>query len=436
MIQRYQGELLTQVGPSCWIFVVEAVVDAYARAGNAGYDTSLMAAIINLYPKHDVGDTREKELATIHAYLTEMIAALDNFKTKGKHTQISREEIRKIATRVVKRKAGVEKLPNIDKFLAIFFPEPGNPPAKMKWSYEVERVKRSLQKGAGLADELKNLVHGEDDAEGALMGSKGKTYIGAADDDADIALALQANLKKPAATVGVRQRLKPRNYAQHYDAASNSYDLTGVPASDITEGGYHALMLVSVNALAKTLTYKDPNYGNAKITVTFAHLKKMAEFMATVNQHGLELQSFTGLESNQAKIPAILLKWGKVPALQPVAVMDPLQVAKPPVVKQPVAQPPAVQLPVVGQQVVTPPVVASPVPTVPVSTPSTSGGWSWSTAAAVGVLTLGSAVAMGGLAYSLLPKMATGRAVTPPCPPKAVRSPQLAAPPPYRPKRS
>jgi hypothetical protein len=318
VIQRYQGQLLTQSGPSCWVFVVEAVADIYSRqySVDTAFDTGLLAAVINLYPKHDVGDQRTLELQDIQRRIKMMIKSFT--RMKGAFSHVSRDNIAKVVNRSVDR----TNSPRVDDFLRIAFPQPGY--------YNIDEVNEFLERAAGLAGQLAVLVRNDphNDAEGALLGSRGKTYIDEKSEDEDIALALKANLEKPAATMGVRYRLKPRNYPTHYDSGTDTYDLTGIPPSDLTEGGYHAILLVSVDGSSKTLVYKDPNYGNSKIKITFAQLRKMAESMSARNTgRGVEVQTFTGLQSGKAQIPAVLRSWGTIPTFSVFSAPPPPDIA-------------------------------------------------------------------------------------------------------------
>ena len=312
VVQAYRGQLMRQSGPSCWAFVVEAVADIYGRSGAVphyqAFNTDLLAAVINLYPRHDVGDRRYLELRDIEAKLRAIQTQLTRMRT-ALFSHVSRVDLAKIVTRNVNR----DRAPNVDDFMRISFPQNGY--------YSIDAVNAYLTRAAGLAGALAHLVQHDphNDAEGALLGSRGQSLIDQHSNDSDLSLTLQVNLRHPAATVGVRHRLIPRNYPGRYDAPTNTYDLTGVPVSDITEGGYHAILLVEFDARAHTLTYKDPNYGDARIIITFDHLRRMAVSMETHNNAGVEVQMFIGLGT--AQIPALLRQWGDIPvfAVLPVA---------------------------------------------------------------------------------------------------------------------
>ncbi|MBM3726918.1 MAG: hypothetical protein FJW40_16035 [Acidobacteria bacterium] len=401
VIQRYQGELMRQTGPSCWIFVVEGVADAYQRGMNLnGWNTSLLAAIINLYPR-DM-DSRELELQTIEGYFTTAVARLRLIPVQ--HNRIARRAVTRIITRAIQA-VDADNLPNVETFMRILMPQDGE--------YGVAAVITAFQRCEALARDLKVTVRNQPNAEGALLGGRGMTYIGENDDDNDIADALRVNLLRPGATMGVRERLKPRNHQAQFNALTNTYDLTGIGLDQINEGGYHAVMLVSVNGPGRTLVYKDPNYGNASIRITFGQLKRMARFMAVHNQQGVELQSF--IDHADPVLPQILGRH-PMPVLQP---LPPVVVAQP-VMHQQAAPQQVVQQPVVHQPVVHQPVVHPPVlhQQGGHQAPAPQGHVPWyqnpiKIGLAVGVASM----AAGAASLLLKPAGAPRPPVTPPAPP-------------------
>lgn len=165
---------MKQTRPSCWIYVVEAVADAYQqKMGYQHWDTSLLAAIINLYPR-DM-NSRENEFGTIEQDFATIIANFQQislFKDR-----ISREHIEKIVERVIRRR-DAEQRPNIAMFMQIFFPQPGE--------YRLTEVIAGFGKARDLARELKLTIRAHGNTEGELLGGRATTSIGPNDDDSDI----------------------------------------------------------------------------------------------------------------------------------------------------------------------------------------------------------------------------------------------------------
>lgn len=371
MIQAYQGGLMKQSGPSCWIFSVEAAADLYAPIYGNRYDTSLLAAIINLYPRDVVGSskesqTRKEELRAVQKTLENLVAKLTN-RAKAFDT-VSRTDLRSAvagAARDSLRYVISGKEPNLDMFMNIVFPQDGY--------YTISAVLAFLRNAIGLAGDLKDLA-GVGNEEGELLGNRGMTYIGPTDGDRDVGLALEASIGGRVAVMGLKKRLSPGDYQHLYDRLTDTYDLTSVPTTAITKGGYHAVLVTSVNKGGKTLIYKDPNYGNSKIKISFAQLKTMAAAMTD----GIELQGTPNPEHSTAKLPGILQRWGAVPTFTvsqtaPVSKFGP----RAPKVKKPSGgtTTPVVTTPVVTTPVVTTPVVTTPVVTTPPVTTNQNESW-------------------------------------------------------------
>ena len=91
------------------------------------------------------------------------------------------------------------------------------------------------------------------------------------------------------AMMGVRERFSPRKYEKdaRVPKDGNRYDFTQVPADEIKEGGAHAVLLIKCNDPVGTITYKDPNYGDALIIVTFDQVRRMAKLWGKVEFYGM-----------------------------------------------------------------------------------------------------------------------------------------------------
>ncbi len=264
-VQRYGGALLEQSGPSCWLFVTEAIAD------QQGLDTWLLAGIIYLYPQgYLYPNTRANRLTTISAICGRVVRRLQQARARG-DTVISRDNIR---TAVQRSAAGEGVACNYASCVTHLFALGGN----YLITDVVELFRRGRQLAAAVAAGL-----GPDETTPAVMGGAA-TVIDANSDLADIGLTLAA---LPHSYLSVSNRYRPMDYPANYTAATNTYDLTGLALAAIRAGGAHAILLHSVNQAAQQLTYKDPNYGDAKIVITFAQLREMARLNGTVSVRGL-----------------------------------------------------------------------------------------------------------------------------------------------------
>ena len=72
------------------------------------------------------------------------------------------------------------------------------------------------------------------------------------------------------AMMGVSDRFKPDDFEKDPRVATDGkrFVFTKVPAGEIKKAGPHAVLVITCDGSAKTITYKDPNYGDVEIIVT------------------------------------------------------------------------------------------------------------------------------------------------------------------------
>jgi hypothetical protein len=329
-IQRYGGALLVQSGPSCWLFVVEAIADLQH------FDTWLLAGIMRLYPQGEiVGSTRQTRVMTISAICGRVVLKLQQARARGE-TVMSRDRIEEVVRRSM-HAVGVQCYGA--SCVRHLFAAGGN--------YLLTDAVEVFRRGRRLAEAIAAGL-GADGSTPAVMGGAA-TIIDQNSTTADIGHTLVA---LPNSYLSVSARPKPTNHLANYNAITDTYDLTGLGLAAIEAGGAHALLLHAVNAGAHQLTYKDPNYGDSKVIITFAQLSEMARRNGTVSVRTLHAGStLTGALGGPAVAHPVPLP----PAPHgPAIVLGP-----PPFVAAPViGPPPFVAAPVIGAPVVVPVPVA------------------------------------------------------------------------------
>ncbi|WP_407567159.1 hypothetical protein [Polymorphospora sp. A560] len=262
-------ELFMQQGPSCWLFVVEAV--AHAR----GKGTRYLRAVMNSYPSSDAVEEAmnahpapKPNRRTLALRLTEQ--NLDALVRKlllwdagpgGDHDRglIDRTVVARYARDALGSTGSVD----------VLLPEPGR--------YEVPYVVAEYHQAHQRAVKLVQLA-AQDTNEVAALLNTGWSEIGGgqAADDAHVALCEQS----VPAYAGVRRRFKLRSTDR-----DDVLDCTGRPVAEM-EPTVHAVLLQSYDPKTRVVSYKDPNYGNIEIRVS------LTQFLAMAGDESVRLRPF------------------------------------------------------------------------------------------------------------------------------------------------
>jgi Domain of unknown function (DUF4157) len=265
-IQR-QTNLLVQQGPSCWLYVLEAVAKA------KGIGTNYITMVMKSYPDSPEAVAKQKDeeasgreiskraaaLELIADNMTEMIAKLHNWKIGygGQHAggQIKKVIVERYARQTLGTDRSVEHL----TFSAV--DETANVAGIM---VEYNKAKKRAAKLAA------NTIKEEDDVASLL--NTGYQTIDERQDSSDVHFAL-ANQNTPCyASIRMRFNVRPTDQG---NGAGQVVDFTRRPINEMQPTA-HAILLDSYDQRTKTAIYKDPNYGNVKIQVTHTQFQAMA----------------------------------------------------------------------------------------------------------------------------------------------------------------
>ncbi len=262
VVQR-ESELTMQQGPSCWLFVLEAIAKA------KGIGTKYLSIAMNAYPDSDSAIEKQKQINTkgvkvtkraaalqlIVENTTEMLAKLDNWKTSEGGTRANGI----IEQRLVKRYAR-QTLNSDESVNHITFSKTAN-------TIQVDQVIQAYTQAKRRAKILFDIVSSGDDAPETLLNT-GAQMIGhdQALDDVHEGLKVQST----PSYVSVKKRFKLGK-----DDDGNHVDFTNKNINEMKSTN-HAILLDNYDADTKTVTYKDPNYGNISIFVTHEQFQAMA----------------------------------------------------------------------------------------------------------------------------------------------------------------
>lgn len=265
-IQR-QTNLLVQQGPSCWLYVLEAVAKA------KGIGTNYITMVMKSYPDSPEAVAKQKDeeasgreiskraaaLELIADNMTEMIAKLHNWKI-GYGGQHAGGRIKKvIVERYARQTLGTDRSVEHLTFSAV------------DETTDVAGIMGEYNKAKKRATKLAaNTIKEEDDVASLLNTGYQTIDEGQAPSDVDLALA---NQNTPCyASIRMRFNVRPTDQG---NGAGQVIDFTRRPISEMQPTA-HAILLDSYDKGSKTAIYKDPNYGNVKIQVTHIQFQKMA----------------------------------------------------------------------------------------------------------------------------------------------------------------
>jgi hypothetical protein len=259
-------QLYVQQGPSCWLYVLEALLKAH------GKETQAIGHIMRSYPSSDdIDDKRRAEKSkgkgkdiTRRGAATLLIAdrlsglndKLDNYQNSQPNAQhISKE----VFHTMVKRSAVSTTI--VEKF---------------DWdNYEeaaIKELKEVVSRVQEKARKLAALVRVEKDDVGSLL-QTGTMIIEPKQGEQDVHITLeQFHLNKQ---YPLYMRIfKGFKVEKKEDRGAKTLDYTRRKDGEMEERN-HAVLLTGYKPALRQVTYKDPNYGDVEITITNEQLQKM-----------------------------------------------------------------------------------------------------------------------------------------------------------------
>jgi hypothetical protein len=234
-------ELREQVGPSCWACVLSAIAKSW------GFDTDLFDAALLLYPEND-DLTRTQSLQAL-------INTLEQCKSEIEHaTRLFKPLLSRIGAQADK-----------EAFLGLVMRYLKNAVSRASVTNCVNTMTSGLSA-------LLQILKDKDEYEGQrseerILGGARANFNTAEVKDAQLML-LAPKLPFPLYMFTYR-RLPNKPPANAADC-----DWTKVSKADVREFGYHALLLTK--ATEAFIQYKDPNYGNVEIRISWDVLLDMA----------------------------------------------------------------------------------------------------------------------------------------------------------------
>lgn len=273
------GRLLKQFGPSCWLFVIEAIAKV------RGLDTRLFATALQLYPAgaEAKGKGRRALIAAMATSLAQVRARMPDTlgPVSWERAQLQTQRAGIAPARIV---------PFTHRLLAPLRTRDG--------TYKAGDIRAELGRAIKLVERLgeeiaKQGPHDQDE-EAKLLGGA-KVDIAAGESLATFGLVLSDHLRRYGpCMLGIREHFRPREYDNDqtvHPRGSKDYDFTRVSPARITEGGAHAVFLIDCDTSTGIVRYKDPNSGDAMITITLGHVARMAELWGKVEVYPLFRQA-------------------------------------------------------------------------------------------------------------------------------------------------
>jgi len=265
VVQR-ATDLHVQQGPSCWLFVLEAV----ARSGGVGTDA--MRMIMESYASSDDANAQvkkaSKELApraigrrqaaleVTAGRLAAMVTALQGYRGGQGALRNGGMISRKIAQRYARA--------HLDGDRSVDYLTFGNGDMA-----PIDDVVSQYERARDRAVTLVGIVTNEQDDVGSLLQS-GSLEFDAKADIGDVRLTLE-NVPAPA-YMSIRKRFSPTPQELQ---GGNVVDFT-TRKVDTLKDTAHAVMLEHYDKGRKIVSYKDPNFGNVIFQVRIGQLRAMA----------------------------------------------------------------------------------------------------------------------------------------------------------------
>lgn len=257
VVQRVT-KLAVQQGPSCWLYVLEAIAEHH------GLPVQALSVAMRAYPTTEARDERLKEergkgnkiegrrlaVKMMAESLAGMVARLDNWRAHHQgDTDITRDEVAAFARRSIGGDASLDKLEFQDgraQFDSI----------REVYDKAHDRAELLLHKVGAAGDEVSGLL------------DTAPVQIDANQSLDDVRLTIE-NQNLPS-YAGIRRRFKLAKGDE-----GPVVDFTGRPASSM-ESTVHAVLIDSYDRSSRVVTYKDPNYGDIELKVTLAQFRQMA----------------------------------------------------------------------------------------------------------------------------------------------------------------
>jgi hypothetical protein len=257
VVQRVT-RLAVQQGPSCWLYVLEAIAEHH------GLPVQALSVAMRAYPTTEARDERLKQekkngnniegrklaVKMMAESLAGMVQRLDNWRSHHQDaTDITRDEVAAFARRSIGGEASLDKLEFQDgraQFDSI----------RKVYDMAHDRAELLLNKVGAAGDEVSKLL------------DTAPVQIDASQTLDDVRLTIE-NQNLPS-YAGIRRRFKLTK-----DDEGPVVDFTGRSASSM-ESTVHAVLIDSYDSSSSVVTYKDPNYGDIELKVTLAQFKQMA----------------------------------------------------------------------------------------------------------------------------------------------------------------
>ncbi|MBO4260059.1 eCIS core domain-containing protein [Streptomyces griseorubiginosus] len=256
VVQRVT-RLAVQQGPSCWLYVLEAIAEYH------GLPVQALSVAMRAYPSTEDRDQRLKEekargntvngreLAVMMTAesLGAMVRTLERWRQHHQNSEdITRDEVAAFARRSIGSEASLDKLEFQDG------------KAQYESIHEVyvkafDRAGKLVQKVGAAGDEVSKLL------------DTAPAVIDAQQDLNDVRLAIE-NQALPC-YAGIRRRYKPK-------AGDEGPVVDFTQRTDKMDSTVHAVLIDSYDPANRVVSYKDPNYGNVELRVSLAQFQQMA----------------------------------------------------------------------------------------------------------------------------------------------------------------
>jgi hypothetical protein len=264
------NRLFPQQGPSCWLFVLEAIAQAY------GIDTTYLRLAMGTHPTGPalaarVADDKSagREQSRRKTSMTMMVERLETLLglLRGlSGDSISETQLRDFGRQIQMGTAWVQILK---------FDQDGNA--------DLRDILENFEKAHDRAGILTQHVGGEGDEVAEFL-KMGVSWVDFTDDVDDVKMSLENQEKFPM-FLSVRAVLKPTDdeKAEMRTARQEilkgeyrkTFDWTGREGESL-DSTVHAVLLTNYDKSTGHVTYKDPNRGNAEFKITVKTFIKMA----------------------------------------------------------------------------------------------------------------------------------------------------------------
>lgn len=266
VVQR-ETDLQIQQGPSCWLFVLEAL------AKSKGVGTKYISIIMNSYVSKEAAENRKRNAARElpPRIISSRAAALEQ-------TSVNIDLFRQKLTGYRDGEGGRRNNGYINKNVVYRYllQTIGSGKSIKYFTFESDKIPvqdliLEIEKAKSRADALIQIVKNEEDDIASLLNTS-YVEISADQDIEDVHLSL-LNQDIPS-YVSVRHRyiLRPGDFENVQD---ETIDLCHKKINEMNPTS-HAILLNRYDKNTKIVEYKDPNYGNYKLLVRIGQFRAMA----------------------------------------------------------------------------------------------------------------------------------------------------------------